>query len=479
MKENYDVLVVGAGTAGIYFAREMASKGYSVCVIDAMPAKKLGEKLPIFHCDSERFPVFGIPEPKPGDDEYIGMFESGTYYSPFSQYLKRNDGTECIKRADYPFYALRLPEFIKRQIGQAEAAGAEFYYETPFSDLTFGADGRINGAKVKFNGKEKTVSARLVADCSGMNSVVRRKLPETAKVGTFDITDREKFFVILRYVKFKNPEDYPKCAEHWAYWKSWIGLGTSDDLAIIGTGANLSYEYAETCYQRFAAAVQMPEHEVVKIEKGATPYRPAPYSLVADGFVCMGDSACMTKWIGEGIASSWVGCKILADTAGEAMKDGAYPTEEKLWEANVKYNTTQAANFAYIVATLVNAIECTAEENEYQFQKEIVFSTKAMTRLNRTYSADLPVGEVFELIGKVIGGVVTKNISMHSVKCLLRGILYAAKLKTHYRNFPKTPLGFEKWKAKADALWKATGSMAEVTEKIEAMLIEKEKETAK
>jgi hypothetical protein len=183
----------------------------------------------------------------------------------------------------------------------------------------------------------------------------------------------------------------------------------------------------------------------------------------------------MNKWIGEGIASSWVGCKIIADVAIEAMKDGAYPTEEKLWAANVKYNASQAADFAYIVATLTNAIECTAQENEYQFQKEIVFSEKAMTRMNKTYSAEMPTNEIFELIGKVAGGVLTKNMSLHGVKCLIRGVYYATLLKSHYRKFPKTPAGFEKWKIKADALWKATGNMAEVTQKMEARLSEKTK----
>jgi choline dehydrogenase-like flavoprotein len=69
MKNKYDVLVVGSGTAGIYFASKMAEYGYSVCVIDSLLEEKLGERLNIFHIDKVKFAEHGIPEPKPGDED--------------------------------------------------------------------------------------------------------------------------------------------------------------------------------------------------------------------------------------------------------------------------------------------------------------------------------------------------------------------------------------------------------------------------
>lgn len=140
---------------------------------------------------------------------------------------------------------------------------------------------------------------------------------------------------------------------------------------------------------------------------------------------------------------------------------------------NVAYNTGQAANFAYIMSTLINAVECTADEMDYEFRKDIVFNDKAMTRLNRTYSADMPLGESLQLVGKIIVGIISGNISVKSVKNLLKGILYATKLKAHYRKFPSSADGYSKWAAKADKLWKATGNMADVTEKMEKALSEK------
>ncbi|MDR2266182.1 MAG: NAD(P)/FAD-dependent oxidoreductase [Christensenellaceae bacterium] len=459
LKQEYDVVVIGAGTAGCYFAHEMATNGYSVCVIDGSPIEDMGKKLYLFHTDKERFDSYGVPEPKPGDEDYIGLFEYGITKSAFDKYPKR---------ADYPFTVALLPPFLKRMRVWAESGGAEFHFATPFENLIYSDDGKIEGVEVKLNDEIFKIKSRLVVDCSGIPSVARRKLKK-GKIETFEIGPRDKFYVILRYAKIKDPKDYVKLATGWAYYKSWIGPAPTPDTAIIGIGANLSFEYAEKCFQRFSSAIKLPEYEVERIEKGSTPYRRAPYSLVSDGFICLGDAACMTKpYSGEGITSGWVGCRIAAEIASEVMKNGAYPTEEKLWAVNHKYNTTQAADFAYLMATLINAIECTPEENDYEFKKDIVFSSKAMSRMNRKFNADMPFSEVLQLVGRVVVGIFSGNISMKTVKQLLKGISYAGKLKSHYKKFPKTVAGYEKWKAKADALWIQTGSMADVVERMES-----------
>ncbi|NLA73390.1 MAG: FAD-binding protein, partial [Clostridiales bacterium] len=55
MKTYYDVIVIGAGTAGSFFARKMAEQGYTVAVFDKLPEKEQGSRLGVFHTDKERF----------------------------------------------------------------------------------------------------------------------------------------------------------------------------------------------------------------------------------------------------------------------------------------------------------------------------------------------------------------------------------------------------------------------------------------
>lgn len=487
MKTAYDVAVVGAGTAGIFFARKMAEQGYSVAVFDKLPEAEQGKRLGVFHTDQERFAPYGAPEPRPGDEDYVSRFDWGITKSAFDHYPKHTD---------YPFLVLRFAPFLKRCRAWAAEVGVEFYFDAAFRDFTYDAEGRISGAALDIAGEPAgspepvEIASRLVADCSGIPSVARRKL-RGSRVETFEITPRDMFYVILHYVKLKYPgrpfpenvpvrEQYPEgridYPTGYAQYKAWFGSTEDPDGFLFGTGANLSFDYAMKMHEEFRAVVKAPEYEEYegygekgRWERGVTPYHRPPYSMVESGFICLGDAACMTKpFSGEGIKSGWAGCDLAAKVAGKAMQNGAYPTEEALWDYNVRYHTGQGADFANILATLVNAVDSSAKENEYYFKKGIVFSGKQLTHTNRHWNVDMSVGDSLEIVGKVLGGIVTGNVSVASVMHLLKGILCGTQLKGLYRKFPKSPAGFAAWAKKADALWEKTGNMADVVEKVEA-----------
>ncbi|MCL2023698.1 MAG: FAD-dependent monooxygenase [Oscillospiraceae bacterium] len=490
MKTNYDVLVIGAGTAGLLFAQKMAVQGYEVVVFDKLPEERQGERLGVFHTDLEHFEPYGVPIPQPGDEDYVGRFDFGITKSAFDNHPKR---------ADYPFLVLRLTPFLKRLRNWASETGRVSYcFSAEFTDFLRDNKGNISGAKIEIDGVPTEFSARLVADCSGIPSVARRKMTGS-RVENFEITGRDMFYVILHYVKLKNPgqpfpadvpihEQYPDgritYPTGYAQYKAWFGSTEDPDGFLFGTGSNLSFEYALKCHEKFRSVVKAPpydeyqgEHPKDKLppalrglpgrwEAGVTPYHRAPYSMVDSGFICLGDAACMTKpFSGEGISAAWVTVKIAAQVCGAAMKNGAYPTEVALWDYNRLYAQGQGADFANLTATLVNAVDCTDEENEYEFKKGIVFTDKLITLTNRTFSADMPLGEIVKLVGKVVVGAATGNISFSSLRNLIKGVLCGAKLRTHHKNYPKTPDGFEKWQAKTEKLWEKTGNMADVVEK--------------
>ncbi|MDR3345071.1 MAG: FAD-dependent monooxygenase [Oscillospiraceae bacterium] len=482
MEANYDVAVIGAGTAGILFARRMAEQGCSVAVFDKLSEERQGERLGVFHTDLEHFEPYGVPIPQPGDEDWVGRFDYGITKSAFDHYPKR---------ADYPFLILKFKPFLKRlRNWAAETGKVSFFFGAKFDDFIRDGDENINGAVINIGGTQHNVSARLVADCSGIPSVARRKL-KNSRVETFEITPRDMFYVILHYVKLKNPgqpfpadvplgEQYPDgqiaYPTGYAQYKAWVG-GTEDPgCFLFGTGANLSFEYAMKCHEEFRNAIKAPPYEEYegygeggRWEKGVTPYHRAPYSMVDGGFICLGDTACMTKpFSGEGVSSGWVGVKLAAEVCGKAMRGGAYPTEAALWEFNTRYAATQGADFANITATLVNAVDCTAEENEYEFKKGIVFTGKLLTLTNRTFSADIPLSDALALVGKMIVGGVTGNISFNSLRNLIKGVMCGGSLKSHYKKFPKTTAGYDAWCAKADKLWEKTGNMADVVERAEA-----------
>jgi flavin-dependent dehydrogenase len=99
-----------------------------------------------------------------------------------------------------------LPKFLIRLRKWAETKGVEFCYNTSFQDFIFDEKKCIVGAVVKHNDKDVEIRTRLVVDCSGIPSVARRKLPNECTVENFEISPRDMFYVILRYVILDNPE---------------------------------------------------------------------------------------------------------------------------------------------------------------------------------------------------------------------------------------------------------------------------------
>ncbi|MGI6213358.1 MAG: FAD-dependent oxidoreductase [Christensenellales bacterium] len=453
MKSKYDVVVVGAGTAGSFFAKRMAEKGYSVLVIDRSSENALGQRLDIFHIDKDYFDKYNVPKPKEGDADYVSTFDQSLSRSAYGNYPKLTE---------YSFIVMKLNPFLLRLKKWAQESGVEYSLNTKFVDLIY-KDNKISGIKAEADGQVKTIEARLVADCSGIGSAVRTKLRPSTMVEDFKIEDTDKFYVILRYVKLKYPDkDRVPHVINYPYYKTWLAPQSDPNGALFGVGANLSYEYAEQCFEKFTKVIQLPEHELEKIEKGTTPYRRPPYSFVGDGFVTLGDSACITKpFSGEGITAAWNLCAIAADVAGEAMKNGAYPTREALWQTNVRYNRTQGADFANLLATLTGAVDATAGENDYEFKKDIVFKSDLMTRMNKEFASKLSLGDILALGAKVLGGVITGNIRFKTVKALLKSVTVAGALEKHYKAYPDSPEGFEEWRNKACVLWEKAGSMAD------------------
>ncbi|MDR2647764.1 MAG: FAD-dependent monooxygenase [Oscillospiraceae bacterium] len=457
MKTEYDVLVLGSGPVGMMFAKMMAEKGFSVAAADAAKKEELGDTPKIFHADVDKFLRYGLPEPRPGDPDYADEFKEGLYRSPYDRHEKVS---HCRN------FLLRQPEFLARLRGIAEAAGAEFFYETAFVDFLLDENESIHGAKLRTTDGIRQVKARLTVDATGKAAAARRKVRK-GTADDWELTNRDLFYIYLHYVKLKNPEkDKPAAPIHYAQYKTWIGQSGEDDGCLFGAAANLSFEYAEKCLNAFKKNVPLPEYTLVRTETGATPYRHPSYSMVADGFLAVGDSVCMTKpFSGEGITASWVGCEHAAAAAETAMANGAYPTEEALWNYNVTYARTQAADFAYINAVLANAADTDADENEYMFAHDIVFNDAALTQANVHYNYDVPFSEVIKLLGRLIVGVLTRHIAGKSLKLMLRGIIYATLARAHYRKFPKKVAGFAKWKAKAEKIWSKTGTLCDILER--------------
>ncbi len=433
---NYDVVIVGACTAGTYFSNLLAKQGLKVLVIDKDEEENLSRRLDIFHFTRQSFQDYGLEEAKSGDEEFVRNFDLCYSKSALDNYLKKS----FLKVA-----VMHLPLFIKRLRKTALSNGVTFRFGVSYDHLLYDEQKRIKGIATK-GGEE--ILARLVVDASGIPSVVRRSISDPF-IEDFEIGPRDKFYVLLKYVELSDAKDKVELSTSWPYYKGWIAPQHSANGAIVGVGANLSYDYARKCMAKFERSIPLPKYKLQYEELGCTPYRRPPFSFVSDGFLVIGDAACLTKPMnGEGITSAWVQCTPAAEVVAQALRDGKYPTKEALWKINTLYQRGEGAEFANLRATLIGAVDMSPKDNDYMFKESIVFK-----------SDDEEVkGSV---TGKLIKGVLTGQFSLKALRSLMKSSSCGQKLEKHYKNYPDNPKDYPAWKKKADKLWSKAGTMAD------------------
>ena len=216
---QFDVVIVGACTAGTYFSDLLGKAGLKVLVIDRDGEGELRKNLDIIHFTRDSYDQFGLEPSGPGDEEWVRDFSVCYSKSALDQHLKTNAISVAV---------LHLPLFIKRLRQQAISHGVEFRFSTAFDHLLYN-NGRICGIATR-DGEQ--IHARLVVDASGISAVVRRSIQDPY-MENFETGPRDKFYVLLKYVQLKDPNIKITASTGWPYYKSWIAPQHHSGGAII------------------------------------------------------------------------------------------------------------------------------------------------------------------------------------------------------------------------------------------------------
>lgn len=88
--EKYDVIIVGACTAGTYLSKLLAERGLKVLVIDKDKEENLSKRLDIFHFTTQSFKDFHLKPVKEGDEAFVRQFNLGYSKSALNQHPKKS-----------------------------------------------------------------------------------------------------------------------------------------------------------------------------------------------------------------------------------------------------------------------------------------------------------------------------------------------------------------------------------------------------
>lgn len=456
--EKYDILVVGASTTGSWFAKKMAEKGHKVLMIEKEEKKNISRAYDIFHMSKKEMEEFDLTIPTPEDKDFGFTFDGSPVMSPFGNYAKSGAPATVVGSHKHD-YILRMHE-------EAKKAGVKIVCGAAFSELIFDENGKVIGAKYNTAKGEKEVLASLVADCTGIPAVVRRKLPDTSTIENFKLTNRDIFFVVLYYVEYLDKKVRARDLDaSFLNYKTWAAPSGNEHGSILGVGGNYGYDYAEEIFKtEFMKNVKWPDYKVEKVEKGLTPYHRGLYSFVDDGIIALGDTACLTKpTCGEGCTSSLVQCEIAVKVIDALLKQGKALTRENMWSINTEYLKKQGIGFDSMRPLLMGIVTCSPKEAEYLFKKDVIFSQKILG--NQGADLDLGGKDIADIVAGIASGVATGKIKPTTVAAIVKGLLQSGEVTKLYGEYPSTPDGYFEWKEKADALWEKIGSMADKCDK--------------
>ena len=307
MKENYDVIVVGAGPAGSMAARFAAEQGVSVLMLekdrDVGYPVRCGEAV-----SKTSLEKFITP-----DEKWINAQVNKL------SFIAPNDKEVTIEFKETA-YILERRIFDYELAKTAVAKGAEVLTRAYVNGLLF-ADGKVSGVKYEHRGEQKTASAKIVIAADGVESRVGRwaglktcidfrEMESCYQVTAtgLELNDETCYFYFGRETA---PEGYL-----WVFPKG----NNSANIGIGISGLSGKKKSAQKYLDEFLAK-KYPGVSALTAIAGGVPCSITLEKLTAPGIMLAGDAARQVNPLsGGGIASGMTGGSIAGRIAAEAIK---------------------------------------------------------------------------------------------------------------------------------------------------------------
>jgi digeranylgeranylglycerophospholipid reductase len=441
MHHEYDVAVVGAGTAGCYAAATVADQGYEVGVFERKSAEEAGH----IACGDALKGADAFPEVIPESTLEPAMTNTAVTHGRFE-----------IPQADT---VLEIPvpgklavidrwEYGKQVIGGAERTGVDFHYDVVVSDVVQDDDGAVTGLRGKQRGDPVTVDAEVVADGAGAMSILQDEADLSAS--TFDTNVTYSQFCSAYREILTVPEEVPwkdalvfKPTERAAGYL-WYFPRTGTEINA-GLGFQMTEEPMELVEDLKRDLQERPEFAGASVQDklgAALPTRRPYDSAVAPGFVAVGDAAGhVNPTTGGGIAGAAYAGHYAGDVAVDAIESGD-TGEAALWEYNERVMDHFGARYA---ALDVYNILSTAIDVDDMMGLLAALPGEKIAESLYSGSASIGLGTKVKTLLKSLGYLGT-------IRTLYRTKQQADRLLEHYEEYPDSPAAFDTWQQRRDTL---------------------------
>jgi len=471
--DSYDVIVAGGGLAGTIAAQSISHYTHQsarILVVDRNPEYMPGRK-------SLAGWVCGDACSKEAVDfmtEHIGV----SWTRPEIEHdVKGVMAFSPDRETTIPFdgdgFMLNRQKLPEIQNMRCKKMGIDFDYEINLTGLTYNNDNLATGVAGIDNKTKQPYrkTAHVVVDATGVTSVLRSGIKNTTKVERrIDRRDLESTGRYIMYFDNSHRDlsdfDPDYCIIHLDQDIAPGGYGwvfpKADDKVNIGLGVEKTHlqqrnkrlgksDNVESLMKEYLernTVIQNPrlsdDPEDLNNNSGIfqVSVRRQNDCLVSGGYIMVGDSAWMPKPIDAGgIGPALIAGTIAGRCVAEALESGDV-TEERLWKYNLDfideygYKTAGLELFRRLVQQMTN--------DQISYGMKHFLGNMDVESISKGEHPDFSgLGK----LGMIIRGAMNRTVA--------EGLRFTSKenawLVDHYRNFPKTPFGFDAWHKKLHA----------------------------
>jgi geranylgeranyl reductase family protein len=437
--DEYDAIVVGAGTAGCLAAKTIAESGLKVCIVEKKKREEIGEKVCGDALGEHHLKTLGLEKPTGGELE--AKIDGIKIYSP------DENTVFTIADKDFVGYLLNRRLFGQWLLKKATDKGAVL-----LDNMNFRAPIIEKGAVVGLTAKNmKTghvteMRSKVVVDASGYFGMVRKQLPPEMGIDR-DIAneDVEACYREIRQLKQEN-ENTNFCEIYLNQSQSpggyiWI-FPKGGARVNVGLGICMRGNYPNPKTQLYNTAFKKPIFEgslVLAAGSWFDPVRRPLDNMVSNGVMLVGDAASLVNPIhGGGIGPSMLSGYFAGQQIVEALGKGE-PTKEALWGYNKKYIETYGKKQGSLDIFKMFLLSCSDEDLNYGMNEKLMTEDDVLKA---------GMGDDFHLNITETAKRIFRGIRRVGFLNRLRlTVVMMRQLRAHYTAYPTTPEGFEIWRA--------------------------------
>jgi digeranylgeranylglycerophospholipid reductase len=450
LSTEFDVVVVGAGTAGCLAAKTTAEAGLSVCLVERKKSEEVGEKVCGDALGEHHLKTLGLEKPQNGELEK--RIEGIKIYSPDLQTVF------TIEHEDFVGYLLNRRLFGQWLLKKTLDEDVSFLDSTqclePIVDK--GSVAGILAKKLRTNEKLRLMS-KIVVDSSGFLAVVRKKLPKEIGIEN-EVANHDVEACYREIRQLKQETENTKYCEIYLNQSvtpggySWI-FPKGGARVNVGLGICMLEKFPNPKDQFYRHILKRRMFEGSLLLAGGAWYDPTrrPLDTMAgNGVAITGDAACLVNPIhGGGIGPSMLSGYLAGRTIVEALGKGDC-SREALWPYNCRYKEMYGAKQAGLDIFRMLLLRSRDEDLNYGMDYQLL-KEEDVLKAGMGEDFHLNITETAKRVFKGLRRIRFLNKLRLTVNMM-------RQVKTHYERYPETPENFEKWRLQTADIFKEAAS---------------------